>query len=157
MRPSCLLTISFVTALLVGGCQGETENSLSQASPSPAASETVTSGPSGGGGAISLSSLSGRIVFDNHDDVWVIHADGTDLTRLTRSPWPEFDPSWSPDGTHIAYRSERGGDPEIWVMNADGSHTRGLTRGLSPAWSPDGSKIAYASPGEKLCPPGRGP
>jgi Tol biopolymer transport system component len=104
-----------------------------------------------------VTSLSGRIVFDNSDDVWSINADGTGLTRLTRSPWPEFDATWSPDGTRIAFRSEPDGDQEIWLMNADGSGQRRLTRGLSPAWSPDGSKIAYASPGDILCPPGRGP
>jgi TolB protein len=103
-----------------------------------------------------VTSLSGRIVFDNGDDVWSINADGTGLARLTDSPWAEFDPAWSPDGTRIAYRSEPHGDEEIWVMNADGSGRHRLTRGLSPAWSPDGSKIAYASPGEILCPPGRG-
>jgi TolB protein len=101
-------------------------------------------------------SLSGRIVFDNHEDVWSINAGGTNLTRLTRSPWPEFDATWSPDGTQIAFRSERGGDPEIWLMNADGSEPRRLAPGLSPAWSPDGSEIAYSSPGDILCPPGRG-
>jgi TolB protein len=58
------------------------------------------------------------------DDVWSINADGTDLTRLTRSPEPEFDPTWSPDGTQIAFRFERNGDPEIWLMNADGSDRR---------------------------------
>ena len=104
-----------------------------------------------------VTSLSGRIVFDNHDDVWSVNADGTDLTRLTRSPWPEFDPTWSPDATKIAYRSDRNLDSEIWLMNANGSDQHRLTRGLSPAWSPDGSKIAYASPGKIPCPPGRGP
>jgi Tol biopolymer transport system component len=90
------------------------------------------------------SSVSGRIAFDNFDDVWTIQADGADLTRLTHSPRPEFDPSWSPDGTQIAFRSERSGEPEIWVMNADGTDQRRLTEGLSPAWSPDGSLIAFS-------------
>jgi Tol biopolymer transport system component len=104
-----------------------------------------------------VTSLSGRIVFDNFDDVWSINADGTGLTRLTGSPWPEFDATWSPDGARIAFRSERNGDSEIWLMNADGSDPHRLARGISPAWSPDGSKIAYASPGDQPCPPGRGP
>jgi Tol biopolymer transport system component len=88
--------------------------------------------------------------------VWTINADGTDLTRLTDSPAYEFDPSWSPDGTQIAYRHDEGDESEIWVMNADGSKPHRLARGISPAWSPDGSKIAYAGPGSILCPPGRG-
>ena len=103
-----------------------------------------------------LASLSGRIVCDNFRDIWSIKADGTDLTRLTRSPWPEFDAAWSPDGTQLAYRAEPHGDQEIWLMETDGSGRHKLTRGLAPAWSPDGSKIAYASPGKIPCPPGRG-
>jgi Tol biopolymer transport system component len=91
--------------------------------------------------------VSGRIAFDNFDDVWTIDSDGTHLARLTRSPGPEFDPSWSPDGTQIAYRSERSGEPEIWVMNADGTDGRRLAAGLSPAWSPDGSLIAFSGRG----------
>ena len=70
--------------------------------------------------------------------------EGTDLTRLTHSPGPDFDPSWSPDGTQIAFRSERSGQPEVWVMNADGTGQRQLAAGLSPAWSPDGSLIAFS-------------
>jgi TolB protein len=156
MRLGRRLTISFAAVLVVGACTAEPSRSQSEASPSPTTSASATSGPSNAGASISLSSLSGRIAFDNHDDVWTIDADGTDLTRLTHSPWPEFDPSWSPDGTRIAYRSERSGESEIWVMNADGTGKRRLTEGLSPAWSPDGSRIAYASPGDLLCPPGRG-
>jgi TolB protein len=85
-------------------------------------------------------------------DVWSINADGTGLTRLTRSPWPQFDATWSPDGALIAFRSERGGDSEIWVMKPDGSGQRRLTRGISPAWSPDGSMIAYAAPPTSAAP-----
>ena len=58
-------------------------------------------------------------------------------------------PAWSPDGTKIAFASNRDGNHEIYVMNADGS-------GADPAdqqpggddcagWSPDGSKIAFIS------------
>ena len=68
-----------------------------------------------------VTSLSGRIVFDNFRDVWSINADGTSLTRLTKSPGPDFDATWSPDGARIAFRSERKEDPEIWLTNANGS------------------------------------
>jgi TolB protein len=139
------------TLLLLAACSG---GSAPNQPPTPARPSASSSTPIGTPSAVT--SLSGRIVFDNHDDVWSINADGTDLTRLTSSPEPEFDPAWSPDGTRIAFRFERNGDPEIWLMNADGSGRHRLTRGLSPAWSPDGSRIAYASPGDILCPPGRG-
>ena len=119
--------------------------------PQEAPGSTSPSVPSGTPSA--LASLSGRIVFDNHEDVWTINADGADLTRLTHSPASEFDPSWSPDGTRIVYRSDRGDESAIWVMNADGTGQRRVTAGLSPAWSPDGSSIAFASPGHDPNPP----
>jgi Tol biopolymer transport system component len=153
MRRGRILTMALAGALVLGACSREADREQPQDRPSPSTAASEATGPSGG----DLSSLSGRIAFDNFDDVWSINADGTALTRLTRSPEPEFDPTWSPDGTQIAFRFERNGDPEIWLMNADGSDRRRLTRGLSPAWSPDGSRIAYASPGEIPCPPGRGP
>jgi len=53
-------------------------------------------------------------------------------------------PAWSPDGTQLAFASDRG----IAVMNADGSERRQLTSGkwidLGPQWSPDGSLIAFS-------------
>jgi Tol biopolymer transport system component len=150
MEPRRALAMAAALLLLLACSRASVSDGAQQSSPAGASTNIPV------GTRSPDTSLSGRIVFDNHDDVWSINADGTDLTRLTRSPWPEFDPTWSPDGTQIAFRSERGGDPEIWVMNADGSGRRRLTRGLSPAWSPDGSKIAYASPGDILCPPGRG-
>jgi TolB protein len=140
MRWGRILATSLAVILVLGGCSGKPERRQSPDRPAPATSSEA-SGPTGRGGSISLS---GRIAFDNFDDVWTIDADGTDLTRLTNSPEPDFDPSWSPDGTQIAFRSERSGEPEIWVMNADGTGQRRLAAGLSPAWSPDGSLIAFA-------------
>jgi TolB protein len=124
-----ILTASLAVVLTFCACSGGPGGGRSDDRTSPAGS-----------------SLSGRIAFDNFDDVWTIDADGTDLTRLTHSPGPDFDPSWSPDGTRIAFRRERSGEPEIWIMNADGTEQRRLTDGLSPAWSPDGSLIAFAGP-----------
>jgi len=133
--------------MLFVACSGGSAPRASQPEPTTA----TLSAPAGKRSA--LTPLSGRIVFDNHQDVWSINANGTDLIRLTHSPAFEFDPSWSPDGTQIAYRSDRGDESEIWVMNANGTGQRRLTAGLSPAWSPDGSSIAYSSPGHDPNPP----
>jgi TolB protein len=78
--------------------------------------------------------LSGRIAFtggENGDDVYTMNADGSELRRLTHRPGPEFDPSWSPDGTRIVYRDSRreiNRNDEIYVMNADGSHQANISR-----------------------------
>jgi TolB protein len=133
------ISISLAAALALGGCGGtDADRTQERSAPSAAAADA----PIVSGG--DLSSFSGRIAFDNFEDVWTIDADGTDLTRLTNAPYPEFDPAWSPDGTLIAFRSERSGVPWIWIMNADGTGQRRLTEGLSPAWSPDGSLIAFS-------------
>jgi TolB protein len=135
-----ILSMALTGTLVLGACSGGSDQERPQDRPSPSTAASDAPGPSDG----DRSSLHGQIAFDNFDDVWTIDADGTDLTRLTNSPEPDFDPSWSPDGTQIAFRSERSGEPEIWIMNADGTGRRRLAEGLSPAWSPDGSLIAFA-------------
>src|SRR5436190_728195 len=56
-------------------------------------------------------------------------------------------PQFSPDGTKIAFESDRSGYPEIWVCNRDGSDPAQITamRGLegTPRWSPDGRSLAF--------------
>jgi TolB protein len=58
-------------------------------------------------------------------------------------------PAWSPDGSRIAFVSNRDGDVEIYVMKADGSDQIRLTDSPDfdgdPAWSPDGERIAFTS------------
>jgi Tol biopolymer transport system component len=80
--------------------------------------------------------------------VHVSKPDGTDDIVLTADGG--FDPSWSPDGTRIAFsRAVDCCNTEIHVMNADGSGERRLTfvggrRNSDPAWSPDGTKIVWS-------------
>ncbi len=61
----------------------------------------------------------------------------------------EADAAWSPDGSRIAYVTDRDGNAEIYVMNADGSGVRRLTNTAavegSPSWTPDGNRIVFAS------------
>src|SRR6266516_2940592 len=82
-------------------------------------------------------------------DIYVLKANGTGLTQLTTDPAYDASPTWSPDGSKIAFMSLRDGNGEIYVMNADGSSQERLTSDTawdqSPAWSPDGSKIAFVS------------
>ncbi len=91
---------------------------------------------------------------DAAGDIFVINRDGTEHHQLTFDPELDDQPTWSRDGTRIAFRSfrtRREGD--IWVMNADGSNPvnltpdplPGVTNEARPAWSPDGTRIAYAS------------
>ena len=112
-----------------------------------------------------------RIVFQRENrlglgppEIFVVEADGTGLTRLTRGRAGciragscHADPAWSPDGRRIAVTRESGGTGSsgarvgIDVMDADGTSVQQLTQlgtgprehDLGPQWSPDGARIIF--------------
>ena len=95
-----------------------------------------------------------KIAFESertgNSEIWTISSNGSDELQLTDSPAFDGDPAWSPDGTRIAFTTERdNGDREIYVMNADGSGVTRLTNtpgfDENPSWSPNGRRIAYES------------
>ena len=69
--------------------------------------------------------------------------------NITQNDADDLDPSWSPDGKKIAFVSYRDGNPEIYLMEADGSNQTRITFSDDweslPRWSPDGTKIAFQS------------
>ena len=64
---------------------------------------------------------------DGNHEIYVMNADGSDQTNLTKNPASDRSPAWSLDGKRIAFDSDRDGDDEIYVMNADGSDVTRLT------------------------------
>lgn len=86
---------------------------------------------------------------DDPADLYVMDVRTGEVRRLTDDRAIEYSPTWSPDGTRIAFskgHEEQGG---LYVMEADGTGLRRLTDERrfegQPAWSPDGERIAFAS------------
>ena len=86
---------------------------------------------------------------DGNDEIYIMNANGSGQTRLTFGLANDLNPTFSPDGTKIAFTSTRDSNGEIYIMNADGSNQTNLTnsplRDRWPSFSPDGTKIVFAS------------
>ena len=87
------------------------------------------------------------IVFDLLGDLWLLPIGGGDAKALTTGPAWDMQPRFSPDGSEIAFTSDRAGGDNVWVVSVDGETTRQISKETfrlpnSPAWSPDGRYIA---------------
>ena len=89
----------------------------------------------------------------DHDEyttnLWLIAADGGSPRQLTFGSDQNQSPRFAPDGTRIAFLSDRGGKPQLYVMHVDGGEARRLTSldggAGEPVWSPDGASLLFAA------------
>jgi len=82
-------------------------------------------------------------------NLWIVNFDGTEHRPLTTGNYGDSSPRWSPDGTRLAFISDRDGKSQLYVRWMDSGQTAKLTdlentpSGIS--WSPDGKQIAFTS------------
>jgi Tol biopolymer transport system component len=98
----------------------------------------------------------GKIAFNSDQvgdaEIYKINPDGSGLKQVTSNTVHDYDPSWSPDGSKVAFWRPRGnGSNEIFVKNTTNgqlvqlSDSNDSMSDTSPSWSPDGSQIVFVS------------
>jgi len=94
------------------------------------------------------------IVFDSYRDantrnIFTYNVYNKEITQLTKLKTRDGHPVWSPDGRKIAFQSSRTGNPEVFIMDANGENVEQLTFNNEfdgiPKWSPNGKRVAFSS------------
>ena len=90
-----------------------------------------------------------RVAFTYAGDLWSARIDGTDARRLTTADGDENSPSFSPDGSLIAFSGNYDGNADVYVIPAAGGVPRRLTFHPAPdvvqGFSPDGKQVLFVS------------
>jgi len=93
------------------------------------------------------------IVFDLLGDLYTVPLAGGQATRLTSGMAMDVQPRYSPDGTRLAFVSDRSGREQVWILEVATGDTTQITRGrradvLSPEWTPDGDYLVIPKSGQ---------
>ncbi len=90
-----------------------------------------------------------QVAFAHGSDLWVVDRAGGEARRLTSTPAVESDPHFSPDGSRIAFSSDRAGQTAVYVVPATGGTPKRLTwypaYSFVRGWTPDGERVLYSS------------
>ena len=84
-----------------------------------------------------------------NQDIYRLRLPHGEPEQVTTDPADEFEPTWSPDASQIAFHAWPGDNRDVFIIGADGHGRQRLTSGPAhewfPSWSPDGTRIAFST------------
>jgi Tol biopolymer transport system component len=153
IAPICKLLVLSSLPLVASGLLAGCVRTHGEA-PEPDATPVPDAAPPSDANTVSPGIAARWLVFDSdrgsfNRDLYLVHGDGSQLTRLTMESSVEQDPAFSHDGAHLAFASDRSGSMQIHVMDLVHGGVKQLTSLAAgadePSWSFDDTKIVFHS------------